>query len=595
MKPLLLPLARENVRQFIVKLAERMRKGGGLQPRSRSLSSEQDGPPGTVIDPGTFPQPEAGCALNRDKKWEKRVEVSPGVELALVYVPNGSFAMGSLPEAKDEDSQPQHSVTIGRAFWIGKSEVTQAQWKAVMGKSPSAFKGDDLPVDNVSWNDSLAFVAAVNQRLGLDNDKGFRLPTEAEWEYACRAGTTSNFSFSDSKKNLAKYAWFDETSKKTTHAVGQFLPNPWGVYDMYGDVSEWCEDVWHSDYKGAPADGTAWGGNDEDRVHRGGHWDRSATRSKSSSRDHDEAKKGDKTIGLRVVLPALNPQTVLPTPTPSVTAVVPSESTKTEVGPGSPAVPAPEPLAQKSWPPPAQAASSDFVRPTNPATATGQSSAGSSAAPTVPAAGKAGEAESRVERTVPSQAPVSSVVESDAPNAPTSATFVVMNRSSQSVAAVKLTRWAKEGLGGDSSTTSMLSASIPVRQNATIGGIDPTDHGCVTIVRTEAKDDLWCMELSAAKTYAFTVVDGDRGSATLTVVNRSARPVMGVKMAGPDQTNLLSSAIPPGGQAVIRGILRTGLQLFFIDRGDGTATAWAATPKAGCSLTFVLRDAKSKK
>ena len=319
MKPLLLPLARENVRQFLVQLAEMMRRGGATA--EVKIPEPEEEPAGTVVDPGALPQPEPGVALNDDKKWEKRVEISPGIELALVYVPNGSFTMGSRPEVKDEDSQPQHPVTIGRAFWLGKYEVTQAQWKAVTGKNPSVSKGDALPVENVSWNDSLAFLAAINQRLGFEKDKGFRLPTEAEWEYACRAGTLSNYSFGDSKKNLAKYAWFDESSKKTPHAVGQLLPSPWGAYDMYGNVSEWCEDVWHSHYKGAPGDGTAWGGNDEDRAHRGGHWDRSATKSRSHSRDHDETKKGDRTIGLRVVLPTLNPQTLLPTPTPSVSAV----------------------------------------------------------------------------------------------------------------------------------------------------------------------------------------------------------------------------------------------------------------------------------
>ena len=210
-----------------------------------------------------------------------------GIEFILI--PPGSLMMGSVNGAADE--KPVHQVTIGQAFYMGKYEVTQAQWQSVMGSNPSNFKGDNLPVETVSWDDAVAFIA----RLNAQNDGfAYRLPTEAEWEYACRAGTTGDYA-----GDLDAMAWYGNNSGRgrldtaeilrtdsanyykritenggQTHAVGSKLPNSFGLFDMHGNVWEWCQDWYHDSYNGAPGDGSAWlsGGEQKYRVLRGGSW-----------------------------------------------------------------------------------------------------------------------------------------------------------------------------------------------------------------------------------------------------------------------------------------------------------------------------------
>ena len=168
----------------------------------------------------------------------------------------------------NDDQRPVHRVTIRAAFYIGKYEVTQTQWQAVMGSNPSNFKdcGGNCPVEQVSWNDAQNFIDKLNE-----NNDGFRyrLPTEAEWEYACRAGTSGDY---DDK--LSDMAWYSENSGSKTHAVGGRRSNHWGLADMHGNVAEWCQDWYHETYFGAPTDGSAWvrGGEQKDRVVRGGWW-----------------------------------------------------------------------------------------------------------------------------------------------------------------------------------------------------------------------------------------------------------------------------------------------------------------------------------
>ena len=202
---------------------------------------------------------------------------SIGMEFLLI--PAGKFEMGSPAGEKfrDDDEGPVHTVTIEKAYYMGKYEVTQKQWREVMSSNPSNFKGDDLPVEQVSWNDVQEFIKKLNEK---ERTNKYRLPSEAEWEYAARAGTTTRYSFGDDESDIGDYAFFVTMVGMTreflkineTHPVGQKLPNPWGLYDMHGNVQEWVQDWGHSDYVGAPTDGRAWesgGYGSNSRVIRG--------------------------------------------------------------------------------------------------------------------------------------------------------------------------------------------------------------------------------------------------------------------------------------------------------------------------------------
>jgi formylglycine-generating enzyme required for sulfatase activity len=243
-------------------------------------------------------------------------------------IPAGSFLMGSSDDDVREAfanarlynkdaklewftrEQPQHQVTFAQPFYMGAHQVTQAQWKAMMGDNPSHFKGDDLPVENVSWDDVQVFLIRLNRR---NDGWKYRLPSEAEWEYACRAGTTTPFSFGDTitpaQVNYnGNYPFFGaqkgEYRAKTT-PVGSFPPNAWGLHDMHGNVWEWCQDGWHDNYDGAPTDGRAWEqGYNNARVLRGGSWvgDAVSCRSALRSRFASSVRYGN--LGLRVVVRA---------------------------------------------------------------------------------------------------------------------------------------------------------------------------------------------------------------------------------------------------------------------------------------------------
>ena len=244
------------------------------------------------------------------------------IMLEMVAIPGGTFMMGSpaTEEKRDNDESPQHSVTV-KPFYLGKFTITQAQWKAVaalpkvshdLNTDPSNFKGDNLPVEQVSWNDAVEFCA----RLSVKTGRTYRLPSEAEWEYACRAGTTTPFHFGETiTTDLANcngnYTYGSgskgEYRQKTT-PVGSFqVANAFGLYDMHGNVWEWCEDHWHSNYNGAPTDGSAWVINDNDnhyRMLRGGSWFFGPWSCRSALRDNlgPDVRYGN--FGFRVVSPA---------------------------------------------------------------------------------------------------------------------------------------------------------------------------------------------------------------------------------------------------------------------------------------------------
>jgi hypothetical protein len=199
-----------------------------------------------------------------------------GIKLDMVTLPAGSFLMGS--PASDPDAQrnekPQHQVKL-KSFSIGKYPVTQEQYQAVMGNNPSSFKNNPKnPLETGSWNDAQEFCKKLNQLTG----KKYRLPTEAEWEYACRAGTQTRFYFGDDAAKLGDYGWYNGNSGSKPHPVGQKKPNDWGLYDMSGNVWEWCEDPWHNSYADKPENiknngNTIWPSSYiSSRVLRGGSW-----------------------------------------------------------------------------------------------------------------------------------------------------------------------------------------------------------------------------------------------------------------------------------------------------------------------------------
>ena len=196
----------------------------------------------------------------------KTIDLGSNVSLDLVHIPGGTFLMGSEQRST---SQPIHQVTV-QSFWMGKTPVTQEQWVEVMGDNPSYFKGSTRPVEQVTWHQAKEFCEKVSKNTGHQ----VRLPTEAEWEYAARGGTTTEYSFGNDETKFGEYAWFSENAEKETHQVEQKNPNPFGLFDMYGNVWEWLEDYWHNNYDGAPTDGSAWlvKGNSALRVLRGGSW-----------------------------------------------------------------------------------------------------------------------------------------------------------------------------------------------------------------------------------------------------------------------------------------------------------------------------------
>jgi formylglycine-generating enzyme required for sulfatase activity len=247
------------------------------------------------------PQP-APAAVKKPVSPTPFTEKLPNrVTLEMVSLPAGQFLMGSPDSDSDasDDEKPPHQVKVN-SFAIGKYPVTQAQYEAVMGTNPSHFKNNPQnPVENVSWNDAQAFCQKLSQITG----KTYRLPTEAEWEYACRAGTTTRYYFGDDASQLGDYAWYDGNSQKTTHPVGQKRPNAWGLYDMIGNVWEWCEDNWHDNYIGAPKDGSAWLTNDNDYpIVRGGCWYNGPDGCRSADRFLNPRRDGlSNSYGFRVV------------------------------------------------------------------------------------------------------------------------------------------------------------------------------------------------------------------------------------------------------------------------------------------------------
>jgi formylglycine-generating enzyme required for sulfatase activity len=246
---------------------------------------------------------------------ELAVDLGNGVKLELVLIPAGSFLMG----AEDGwDETPAHRVKITESFWLGKYEVTLQQWQAVMGDSPSRFKDPKHPVEQVSWIDCQVFLDKLN---AMSKGRGgkFVLPTEAEWEYACRAGSMSRYCFGDSVKELDEYASYSRNSRQT-QSVGQKKPNPWGLYDMHGNVCEWCKD-WYDVgyYANSPVDNPAGPLSGAFRVFRGGSYQDEYGSCRSAYRHKARDSSRSTAVGFRVCRLATDK-------TPSTATVSPSAS-----------------------------------------------------------------------------------------------------------------------------------------------------------------------------------------------------------------------------------------------------------------------------
>ncbi|MEB3182166.1 MAG: SUMF1/EgtB/PvdO family nonheme iron enzyme [Nostocaceae cyanobacterium] len=260
---------------------------------------------------------ERGELINseRGKARYQTVDLGNGVLLEMVYIPGGVFQMGSPEKQGDDDERPQHTVTV-KSFYMGKYPITQQQWQAVaalpqincpLDPDPSEFKGLQRPVESISWYQSVEFCARLSQKTG----NTYRLPSEAEWEYACRAGTTTPFHFG--KTITAEIVNFDASYsyalapkgdyRQQTTPVGIFSPNAFGLYDMHGNVWEWCADIWHPNYEGAPKNGGVWelGGNPTYRLLRGGSWNDLPTYCRSAHRLRTQPNTRFKVYGLRVV------------------------------------------------------------------------------------------------------------------------------------------------------------------------------------------------------------------------------------------------------------------------------------------------------
>ena len=238
------------------------------------------------------------------------LDLGNGVRVKLAPIPAGTFQMGSpkgsVGAAYNESDRHkqndyyQHPVTLSRPFLMGVTEITQAQYRAVTGQNPSVFKGDDHPVDNISWNDAVKFCELLSTKTG----KTVRLPTEAEWEYACRAGTTARYFFGEDPDHdaLADHAWYEANAKHQTHPVAQKRPNAWGLHDMGGNVWEWCQDSYGGPYEDKSVTDPKGLQTGSTRILRGGCWETGPLGCRSTNRGGIIPNRATSRFGFRIVV-----------------------------------------------------------------------------------------------------------------------------------------------------------------------------------------------------------------------------------------------------------------------------------------------------
>ena len=246
----------------------------------------------------------AGCVpadsvVRKPPPQTLKLDVGYGITMEFIYIPAGQFPMGSpWNESGRFPDETRHPVRISRGFYLAVTELTQEQWRAVMGSNRSYIWGDHRPVEHVSWNDAVTFCSALSAITRLR----CRLPTEAEWEYACRAGSDGAFCFGDDETRLGQYAWYqDNCGTGKTQPVGRRQPNAWGLYDMHGNVREWCADVYgpyETDTKTDPG-GSRRG---DERVVRGGSWGYLASLCRCARRESASSDKRSEYIGFRVAV-----------------------------------------------------------------------------------------------------------------------------------------------------------------------------------------------------------------------------------------------------------------------------------------------------
>ncbi|MFC1604315.1 SUMF1/EgtB/PvdO family nonheme iron enzyme [Planctomycetota bacterium] len=304
-------------------IAEKQKKGkfDALLANAESLgSSEATGKEALkILEEALTLYPDNSEALALKKKISGYFGPNPGdvvtnsIGMKLIYIPAGSFMMGnpSSEEGRSSGEGPQHQVQISKGFYMGVYEVTQAQWQAVMGSTvsqqrnkansswPLLGEGDDYPIYYVSWDEAVEFCKKLSRQEG----KTYRLPTEAEWEYACRAETQTRFSFGDSDSNLGEYAWYSNNSGQSTHPVGKKRPNAFGLYDLHGNVWEWCSD-WYGEnyYSSSPGVNPQGPSSGSSRVLRGGSWGYGPWNCRSAIRVRDSPDHRGYDYGFRIVL-----------------------------------------------------------------------------------------------------------------------------------------------------------------------------------------------------------------------------------------------------------------------------------------------------
>ncbi len=275
------------------RLAEEARLAGGQRAERRAArraaraAEEADDVPQS-------PRPEMAV---KEVEGSLIIELAPELTLALIAIEPGTFGMGAAADGASADEHAsQRPVTISKPFWLGRSEVTQAQWRAVMGTSPSRFVGDERrPVEMVSWDEAEEFCRRLSEKSGVR----FRLPSEAEWEYACRAGTITRFSFDGGRDELWEHAWFHDNSEGSTQPVATRLPNAWGLHDMHGNVWEWCSD-WYGEAGSDPATDPTGPREGTERLLRGGSWGSYADACRAGYRNSLAPEARSEYVGFRI-------------------------------------------------------------------------------------------------------------------------------------------------------------------------------------------------------------------------------------------------------------------------------------------------------